>query len=140
MTFHEPKNDLDIQWLAKMDRQLIRDEGHRNPMTLDELNQRMRGWLAEDYQALIIQHNAKVIGYVLFRQDTDFFYIRHFLIVQAFRRKGLGKLAIQKLREDVWSSNRLLRLEVLVSNCRGTAFWQSVGFSGYSLTMEYDNA
>ncbi len=140
MTFYKPKADADVQLLAEMNRQLIQDEGHRNPMTLGELYQRMRGWLAEDYQALMIQDDVSTVGYVLFRQETDFLYIRHFFIVQAFRRKGLGKLAIQKLKEDVWSSNRRLRLEVLVSNSRGTAFWQSVGFGSYSLMMEYNDA
>ena len=139
MTFYEPKTDADIQLLAEMNRQLIRDEGHRNPMTLGELYERMRGWLTE-YRALIIQDDGSVVGYVLFHQDTERLYIRHFFIVPAFRRKGLGKLAIQELRENVWNSATRLRLEVLVNNPRGTAFWRSVGFNAYSLTMEYNSA
>lgn len=138
MTFHEPKDDTDIQLLADMNRQLIQDEGHRNSMTLPELYRRIQRWLAEEYRALIIQNDAVVIGYILFRQDTDWLYIRQFFIVPTSRRKGLGKLAIQKLREDVWKNTKI-RLDVLVNNSRGIAFWKSVGFSEYSLTMEYDN-
>ena len=139
MTFREPENDGDIQLLVKMNQHLIRDEGHRNSMTLSELHERMQGWLAADYRALTIHDNEDTIGYVLFRQDAEWLYLRQFFIVPAFRRKGLGKLAVEKLREDVWSNKRL-RLEVLVNNARGVAFWQSVGFSVYSLTMEYKNA
>ncbi len=138
MTFHEPKDDTDIQLLTDMNRQLIQDEGHRNLMTLPELYRRIQRWLAEEYRALIIQDDAMVIGYILFRRDTDWLYIRQFFIVPAFRRKGLGKLAIQKLREDVWRNTKI-RLDVLVGNFHGVAFWESAGFSGYSLTMEYDN-
>jgi hypothetical protein len=34
--------------LAKLNHQLIRDEGHRNKMTVPELEQRMKNWLASD--------------------------------------------------------------------------------------------
>ena len=94
MTFHKPKNEADIHLLARMNQQLIRDEGHRNPMTLSELQQRMQEWLAGEYNALIIQNDTEVIGYALFRQDTDWLYLRQFFIAPALRRKGLGKLAV----------------------------------------------
>jgi hypothetical protein len=35
----------DCSLLAELNHQLIRDEGHRNKMTVPELEQRMRGWL-----------------------------------------------------------------------------------------------
>ncbi len=36
----------DCSMLAAWNYQLIRDEGHRNPMDIFELEERMRGWLA----------------------------------------------------------------------------------------------
>ena len=36
--------EADVAQLAAMNRQLIRDEGHRYPMSLMELEDRMRGW------------------------------------------------------------------------------------------------
>jgi hypothetical protein len=38
--------DDDLDLLAAWNHPLIRDEGHRNPMTPDELRKRMAGWLA----------------------------------------------------------------------------------------------
>jgi hypothetical protein len=38
----------DAPLLAEMNHQLIRDEGHRNPMTVFELAERMREWLSGD--------------------------------------------------------------------------------------------
>ncbi len=90
-------------------------------MTLPELYRRIQRWLAEEYRALIIQNDAVVIGYILFRRDTDWLYIRQFFIVPAFRHKGLGKLTIQKPREDVWRNTKI-RLDVLVGNFHGVAF------------------
>jgi hypothetical protein len=36
----------DYAALAESNHQLIRDEGHRNPMTVPELEQRLKSWLA----------------------------------------------------------------------------------------------
>jgi hypothetical protein len=43
----------DVSLLAKMNQQLIRDEGHRNKMTLPQLQERMSGWLQKEYAAVI---------------------------------------------------------------------------------------
>jgi hypothetical protein len=39
----------DAPLLAELNHQLIRDEGHRNPMTVPQLEERMRQWLASEY-------------------------------------------------------------------------------------------
>jgi hypothetical protein len=43
----------DCALLAELNQQLIRDEGHRNKMTVPELEQRMKDWLASEYAAAI---------------------------------------------------------------------------------------
>jgi hypothetical protein len=48
-------NDLDLPLLAEWNRQLIQDEGHRNPMTVAELQARMQGWLAGEYRAVVFE-------------------------------------------------------------------------------------
>jgi hypothetical protein len=45
MTFHRATQD-DCALLAELNHRLILDEGHRNRMTVPELEQRMRGWLS----------------------------------------------------------------------------------------------
>ena len=44
--------DSDVPWLAKMNQELIQDEGHRNKMTLPELEQRMSDFLKNEYDAV----------------------------------------------------------------------------------------
>ncbi len=36
----------DSRALAELNQQFIRDEGHCNPMHVDQLEQRIRGWLS----------------------------------------------------------------------------------------------
>jgi GNAT superfamily N-acetyltransferase len=126
----------DAALLAGMNHQLIRDEGHRNRMTVAELELRSRGWLEGDYRAVIFEWNGHRAGYALFRNDPDFVYIRQFFVCREFRRKGIGREAIQWLTAHAWNGAARIRLEVLVGNVAGIAFWRALGFSDYSLTME----
>jgi len=48
MTFRPATLD-DCALLARLNHELIRDEGHRNPMTVPQLEQRMRGWISGDF-------------------------------------------------------------------------------------------
>jgi ribosomal protein S18 acetylase RimI-like enzyme len=40
------------------------------------------------------------------------------------------------LHKAVWPREARLYLEVLTSNTRGLAFWRSLGFADYALTLE----
>ena len=65
MTFRRATLD-DCALLAELNHQLIRDEGHRNKMSVHELEQRMRGWLATDYSAVIFEDGGEVVAHALF--------------------------------------------------------------------------
>jgi len=126
--------------LAPMNHRLIRDEGHSNPMTISQLEDRMRTFLTADgYEALLfyIQENDPTpLGYALYKQEPDHLYLRQFFIEPAHRRQGHGKRAISHLLQNVWQSQNLLRVSCLTHNPTGLAFWRSMGFNDYSLTLE----
>ena len=126
----------DASVLAQMNLRLIQDEGHRNPMTLNQLTQRMRKWLHGKYSTYLFLKDEQVFGYCRFVKKDEFVYIAHFFIERGFRRAGLGKQTIELLRKRFWKNERRLRLDVLITNRRGIKFWRSVGFKDYSLTME----
>lgn len=126
----------DSHSLALMNQQLIRDENHRNPMSLAELEQRMTEWLAGNYQAILFEQAEAVYGYALFREEPEYIYLRHFYVKNEHRREGKGRAAMEWLRRQYWPLNQRLRLEVLVNNAAGLAFWKSVGFHEYSVTLE----
>ena len=50
----------DCALLAELNHQLIRDEGHRNAMTVPELEARLRTWLASEYRAVIFEEHGEV--------------------------------------------------------------------------------
>ena len=122
--------------LAELNHQLIHDEGHRNPMTVPELEQRMRRWLEGEYVAVLFEDAGEVVAYALYRERPDEIYLRQLLVVRRRRREGLGKQAMRLLRAEIWPQTKRLTVEVLVANTAGVAFWRSVGYRDYSLQLE----
>jgi GNAT superfamily N-acetyltransferase len=129
----------DAPLLAAMNHRLIRDEGHRNRMTVDQLAQRMRGWLRGEYQAVVFERDGIPIGYALFRAEPEFVYLRQFFVNPDSRRQGIGRAAVEWLLTNVWRDAARVRLEVLVENAAGIAFWRALGFHDYALTMERES-
>jgi hypothetical protein len=57
--------------LASMNQQLIRDEGHRNPMNLEQLQARMEKFIRNEYKAILTEQDGVVSGYALFRYEEQ---------------------------------------------------------------------
>lgn len=130
-----PATVEELPAVTAMNLQLIRDEGHRNSMQEPELLARLQGWLLADYQAAVFSEESQIIGYALYRTEPEHIYLRQFFIRPEYRRKGLGRSAFQWLMKNDWHS-RCIRLDVLVGNAAGRAFWKSLGLSEYCVTME----
>ena len=128
------KNDLDL--LAEWNHQLIRDEGHRNPMTVPELRERMRGWLAGEYKAIVFVLETTPVAYALYRETEQEIYLRQMIVIREKRHQGIGREAIGILRERIWSNTKRLTVEVLTANQVGVCFWRAVGYKDYCLTLE----
>ena len=126
----------DCALLAGLNQQLIRDEGHRNTMTVAELEQRMRGWLSGEYQAVVFEDDWEVVAYALFREQPEEIYLRQLFVVRHRRRQGIGRRAVEMLRSQVWPKTKRLTVDVLVGNESGVAFWRELGFTDYCLTLE----
>ena len=126
----------DCARLAELNHQLIRDEGHRNPMTVSELERRMKSWLATDYTAMIFEEGGAVVSYALYCEQPEEIYLRQLFVLRHRRRHGIGRQAVEILRSQIWPKHKRLTVNVLVHNTAAIAFWRSVGYKDYSLTLE----
>lgn len=133
---HRPATAADLPLLAEWNHRLIRDEGHRNPMTIEELRARMADWLAGEYDAVIFTVEELPVGYALYRETDDEVHLRQFFVVPERRREGLGRRAIEILRRQVWPPTKRLTVEVLTANRAALRFWRAAGYSDYCLTLE----
>jgi GNAT superfamily N-acetyltransferase len=121
-----------------MNSRLIRDEGHRNPMTVDQLERRMSGWLQDGYHVVIFEDERGAAGYVLYKFEPDWTYLRQFFVERDRRRQGIGRSAIDWLLQNPWNKSSRIRVEVLSGNLPGIEFWRSMRFIDYCLTLEYE--
>lgn len=105
-------------------------------MTVPQLEQRMRGWLADGYRAVIFEDGGAVVAYALFRDQPEEIYLRQLFVVRQCRRQGIGRRAVEVLRSKIWPKTTRLKVEVLVANQRAVNFWRSVGYTDYALSLE----
>jgi GNAT superfamily N-acetyltransferase len=133
---YRPATLHDIAVLAAMNKQLIEGEGHRNRMSVSQLEDRMKAWLQDEYQSVLFEDQCATLGYALFKSEPEWWYLRQFFVVASRRRQGIGRGAMHWLFENVWNDGKRIRLDVLVGNSAGIPFWRSLGFLDYCLTME----
>lgn len=127
----------DVPLLAKLNQQLVQDERHRNArMTLQELEDRMQGFLSGAYEAVLFSDSGETVAYALFRDDEDTIYLRQLFVSRDRRRQGLGREATDILRHHVWPKDKRIVTEVLCHNSVGHTFWKAVGFKEYSIALE----
>jgi GNAT superfamily N-acetyltransferase len=134
----------DVSSLARMNRELIQDEGSRNPLTVEGLEARLGGWLTEKtYQVVLFLVDGDLAGYCVFQLRPDEYkpgqqsvYLRQFFIQRAYRRQGVGQAAFDQLARDWFPANAWVTLEVLSTNPGGQQFWEAVGFQPYCTVME----
>jgi predicted acetyltransferase len=129
--------------LGQMNKHLIEDEGHRNPMSVEELKVRMENWLRSDWEAVFINKENARIGYALYQWRTEPFdlrersvYLRQFFVSRSHRRKGVGTQAFNAIKDAFWADAKRIEVEVLTKNKEATAFWHSLGFVDYSLSLK----
>ena len=128
-------NYSDIEKLAGMNRRLIEDEGHPNPMSLEQLAQRMTGWLQGDYACYLMIEGRSAVAYCLFRDDGEFYYMRQLFVEREHRRKSIATNLLDWMYRNVWTDKKV-RLDVLYHNDEALAFYKAYGFQVGCLRME----
>ena len=117
--------DADV--LAELNKHLIEDEQHPDPMNIVQLTQRMQEWLATEYICYIAKGNGDIVAYCLYRDDGDYYYMRQLYVDRAHRRKGIATRLLDWLYENVWT-DKMVRLDVFAHNKDAVAFYQRYGF------------
>ena len=126
----------DVPELAVLNKQLIDDEKSDNPMTVMELESRMRGFLDTDYTAYFFIEDSQTIGYALVKKTAEPLYLRQFLIDRNYRKQHCGKQAFQLLVRHL--GVKRMDIEVLPWNQVGYSFWKNCGFKEMSIAMRYE--
>jgi predicted acetyltransferase len=138
-----PVGPDEFELLGRMNRELIEDERHRNPMTAAELAQRARRFIeSEGWSIDLITRGGETVGFATYRREPagthaaeTQLHLRQFFIARQCRRRGLGREAFRLLLTRSSPGERVV-IDVLEANPEGLAFWSSVGFKPYATQME----
>lgn len=126
----------DAPVLGQLNLDLMADEAHPYPLPLAELVERMRRWIAGEYQVLLFHRGSRVAGYAVWRVEDRGAYLRHFFICRDQRRSGLGRAAFALLRRERFPADLPVQIEAAIWNTDAIAFWRAIGFADFGLTME----
>ena len=116
----------DIPLLAHINKCLIEDEGHDNPMGMVELQARMRRFLTSGHDGYLVLSGGREVGYILVKSNVHPIYLRHFFIERYSRRHGIGTEAFRCLRTILDTDT--IDVEVLHDNQPAIEFWKKMGF------------
>ena len=130
-----PATGADLPLLAAWNEELIEDERGDTCLDRSSLETRMRGWLANEYRAVLFENDGRAVGCALFRPDEAGVYLRHFFIARDRRRQGLGRGAVALLLARVFPRGARVSLQVLNQNAAGLAFWRALGFADSAQTL-----
>ena len=84
----------DVEKLGKMNKRLIEDERHPNKMDVQQLSERMTGWLKGEYNCYIVTEDSSTVAYCLFRDDCKYYYMRQLFVKKGYRHE-LARLDVQ---------------------------------------------
>lgn len=126
----------DVKELAFMNSQLIEDEQCDNKkLNMQELEDRMLGFITGDYDAYFFLADGEVVGYGLVNNTRNPLYLRQFLIKREYRRKSYGREAFYSLLKLLGTD--IIDIDVYTWNERGLKFWENCGFKERCKNMRY---
>lgn len=125
----------DVDRLAVLNKYLIEDEQHPNPMNVKQLAERMSGWLQAEYNGYLAWIDDRIAAYCLFRDDGDYYYLRHLFVDRDFRRQGIATQLLDWMYANIWIDKNV-RLGVLSHNEGAIAFYKQYGFEIQALQLE----
>ena len=136
MTWREAA-EVDCPLLGALNHQLVADERHPSAMTVAELTERMREFLAGEYTAILFEDQGDVLAYALYHPiEGDELYLRQFFVVRGRRREGVGRRAVGILLGEVFPPGKRVVVTALSHNERARSFWAEVGFDEYCVSFE----
>jgi len=130
-----PATLADVDTLATLNKRLIEDEQYPNPMNVEQLAERMAGWLQTEYKGYLVIINENIAAYCLYRDDGKYHYLRHLYVDRGFRRLGIATQLMDWMYANIWT-NKPVRLDVLIHNDSAIAFYKQYGFKTRVLQME----
>lgn len=133
----EKINVDDYKLLAKYHKELMEDEQHDNPVSIQEIETGMQKFLSTTDSGYLFLEDDQVIGYALIDYSKSPVCLRHFFICRDCRKRRNGTKAFNLLLREL--NVKEVDIEVFSWNQRALLFWSSLGFDKRCVLMRYQN-
>jgi len=124
-----------IELLIQMNQDLVNDETYDRPPSQEKLKERWISFFTDKYKVFLFHVDDQISGYCVVHSYDEPKYLRHFFIVESFRRQGVGKKAFNSLLDILGVDE--IDLDVMVWNEMGIRFWKALGFKERYMGMTY---
>ncbi|MFP4113478.1 MAG: NUDIX domain-containing protein [Spirochaetota bacterium] len=133
-------DERDAPELAAFHSALLHEQGISSELGQAELENRVRGFLGNGYQAVLFQWKEQTVGYALYRLSPKYAFIRHFYLDRDVSKKLHVSEAFSLLRNEEMRDYASIRIDVPESDKEGLALWESIGFQPRSVRLELHTA
>lgn len=106
-----------------------------------------RQWSEEDFIrclrqrnciGMVAEHAERVVGFMLYELHRNRLHVLNFAVHPDFRRRGVGRAMIAKLRSKLSSQRRnCINLEVRETNLAAQLFFRACGFRAVSVLRDF---
>ena len=91
-----------------------------------------------DCIGMVALHGERIVGFYIYELKPGHLRLLHFAVHPDFRRAGVGRQMVERLRARLSSHRRrLLALTVRESNLPGQLFWRSMGFVATAVERDW---
>ncbi|MFI7587198.1 GNAT family N-acetyltransferase [Spongisporangium articulatum] len=135
-----PATPGDLDLLTTLNLHLREDQGYAGGADEEPwVRERLRGWLTGvgvvggPVSLAVFERDGEPLAFASWRLDDTGVYGRQLFVSRAHRREGLGRRAIDLLRQAF--PGQALSLDVLLTNEPARAFYRALGFTESSVIM-----
>lgn len=133
-------DENDVAVLARLTSALLDDQRIAVDLDQEELENRIRGYLADGYQAVLFTWGDRAVGFCLYRLNPKYANIRHFYVDESVGKKLNASDAFSMLRNNELGEYASIRVDVPESAKERLQLWQSMGFRPRSIRLELHTA
>jgi len=137
---YERADESDLPTLGSFNAALLDEQRIVVDLEPAELENRLSGYLADGYQAVLFKWDGRPVGYCLYRLYPKYAYVRHLYVDESVSKKLSIADAFSLLRNSEFSDYASIRHDVPDSAKERLHVWESMGFRPRSVRVELHTA
>lgn len=86
---------------------------------------------------MVAELDGEIVGYMVYEIHKNRLHVLDFAVAPEYRRHGIGRAMVAKLRSKLFAARKRIMLEVREGNLAAQLFFKSQGFMALSILKEF---